>query len=383
MIICSNCGATNSESDGRICRKCGALLPIGNRPPRIRVAFNKKEEKKIQQQDQILAQQQSTIRSAPNPEVQFFSHKENFTQKMQPNLQEIPKVQAINTPKISATSHAGSTLQQGEQANLSKIPDNLNEIPRTSGLQEITPSPFRSTIIPHGGISSPQIAARQLESIPERGSIMSATPASNPPPQVKSRDHNPHLQLKKPQDSETSLVAHKRLEEEMSGLLSELSNQFYIPETKTEKKNIMHEKLTEEKLAPTSMVDILKELLTIDNRIEAIALIQNDGTILSSILSSNITDGLFSTIGRTLSIIGTDIISGLNAGELRSISIRGTDGLLNLAPINMDSLHVKSMFLIMFSNKRVKSGVITIASNKVKRLIKQYLGLDHQEKASK
>ena len=27
MIICSNCGTTNNESAGNVCRKCGALLP--------------------------------------------------------------------------------------------------------------------------------------------------------------------------------------------------------------------------------------------------------------------------------------------------------------------------------------------------------------------
>ena len=374
MIICSNCGATNSESDGRICRKCGALLPIGNRPPRIRVAFNKKEEKKTKPQPQVPAQPQSNNRPAPNPEVQFFSPQDN-------NLQEIPKAQALEPPQVKTISQPAQNIQQASQSGLSSRSTNLNEIPK-SGLQEITPAPFRSTIIPQGGVKSPQVGARQLDSIPGTSSHQATVPKPQPVRRAAGSQANTRLQPQRPQVSETSLVAHKRLEEEMTGILSELSNQFYIPETEPPKKTISVSKPKEEKLVPASMVDILKELLTIDNRIEAIALIQNDGTILSSILSSNVTDGLFSTIGRTLSIIGTDIINGLNAGELRSISIRGSNGLLNLAPINMDSPQVKSMFLIMFSNKRVKSGVITIASNKVKRLIKQYLGLDDKEKSS-
>ncbi|MFX1589440.1 MAG: zinc ribbon domain-containing protein, partial [Promethearchaeota archaeon] len=35
MIICSNCGTTNS-SEERICRTCGALLPVSNKSPRIK-----------------------------------------------------------------------------------------------------------------------------------------------------------------------------------------------------------------------------------------------------------------------------------------------------------------------------------------------------------
>ena len=50
MIICSNCGATNNEADGNICRKCGALLPISTKPSRIRLTLEKekKETKKKQ-----------------------------------------------------------------------------------------------------------------------------------------------------------------------------------------------------------------------------------------------------------------------------------------------------------------------------------------------
>ena len=37
MIICGNCGATNSDETSRFCRKCGALLPISSKPKRIRI----------------------------------------------------------------------------------------------------------------------------------------------------------------------------------------------------------------------------------------------------------------------------------------------------------------------------------------------------------
>ena len=50
MIICSNCGTTNNEQSGRICRKCGALLPIANKPPRIKISQKKAEKQQIKEQ---------------------------------------------------------------------------------------------------------------------------------------------------------------------------------------------------------------------------------------------------------------------------------------------------------------------------------------------
>ena len=46
MIICSNCGTTNNETDGRICRKCGALLPSSNKPPRMKISSKKTAKQK-------------------------------------------------------------------------------------------------------------------------------------------------------------------------------------------------------------------------------------------------------------------------------------------------------------------------------------------------
>ncbi len=53
MIICSNCGATNNEVSGHICRKCGALLPTSRRAPRIRMDPKKKEIKETKPQKRI------------------------------------------------------------------------------------------------------------------------------------------------------------------------------------------------------------------------------------------------------------------------------------------------------------------------------------------
>ncbi|KKM24343.1 hypothetical protein LCGC14_1606020, partial [marine sediment metagenome] len=52
MIICGVCGAINNEASEHICRKCGALLPISSRSPRVRVPKVKKEKKKKKKKDQ-------------------------------------------------------------------------------------------------------------------------------------------------------------------------------------------------------------------------------------------------------------------------------------------------------------------------------------------
>ena len=74
-------------------------------------------------------------------------------------------------------------------------------------------------------------------------------------------------------------------------------------------------------------------------------------------------------------MISQDIIEWLNAGVLKSISLKGTEGILDLAPIDKKSPNVKDMILIIFSTPKVKSGIINIASNLVKKQIKDYLGI--------
>ncbi len=64
MIICSNCGATNNEENGRICRKCGALLPTSRRTPRLKMAPSKKEKKEAKPQKRIPDKKKVSIRSS-------------------------------------------------------------------------------------------------------------------------------------------------------------------------------------------------------------------------------------------------------------------------------------------------------------------------------
>lgn len=75
-------------------------------------------------------------------------------------------------------------------------------------------------------------------------------------------------------------------------------------------------------------------------------------------------------------MIGADIIHGLSAGALKSISVKGSEGILDLAPIDTESPNLKDMILILFSHPKVKSGIISIAINVIKKQIKYYMGLE-------
>jgi predicted regulator of Ras-like GTPase activity (Roadblock/LC7/MglB family) len=171
-----------------------------------------------------------------------------------------------------------------------------------------------------------------------------------------------------------SLLKQKQLEEDMSKVLKFLSNKVTVKKLPSEEKEEIKKK-AEPIISPASLNEILKELLKLDLNIEASAIIRNDGTILASAISSRISDSLFATIGQNLSMIGKDIIEGLSAGRLMNISVRGTNGVLDLAPIDIESSLGKDMILIILSNPRVKSGIINFAANIVKKQVKQYLGI--------
>ena len=132
-------------------------------------------------------------------------------------------------------------------------------------------------------------------------------------------------------------------------------------------------KCSEKKIKPSSLNEILKSLLTMDRYIEAAALLKTDGTILAAAISTRISDSLFATIGQNLSIIGTDIIHGLSAGDLQSISVRGSRGILDLAPFSKNSPMVKDILLMIFSNPKVRSGLLTLAVKNVEEQIIDFL----------
>jgi len=333
MIICSNCGATNSEVGGHICRKCGALLPTSRRPPRIRMAPSKKENKEDKPQERI-------------PDKKKVSKPHHL------DLQEIPKPKELN--EIEDDHIETQTPLEYEDVK-EFVEGELEDEEDTDVLEEIAPQPYK-------------------------GSIISDKSVFGPPRQVKrSTDTKPRSAQKStvsPSEKESVLLKQKQLEEDMTNVLSFLSKKITVKplESIKKQKQAIQEK-PEEKIPPSSMNEILKDLLKLDLHIEASAIIKGDGTILASAISSRISETLFATIGQNLSMIGDDIIKGLSAGILLNISIRGTDGVLDLAPIGSKKSSGDDMILMILSHPRVKSGIIYFAVSIVKKQVKQYLGL--------
>ena len=321
MIICSNCGTTNNELNGRVCRKCGALLPISNKPGlRIKISSKKTEKQHGKEQRAPPKKKKPKKKPAAKPEIL--------------DLHEIPKVEK---------EIEGNDLEDDAESEQSDARDG-DEI-----LREITPQPFRGSIIAKKGVyGHPQQTKISADSD-------SITPKSAPISSTKM---------------ESTLLKQKQLEEDMTKVLSFLSKKIAVKPLIKVKKGSEIKKKPEKAIPPSSMTEILKDLLKLDLHIEASAIIKNDGTILASAISSRISDSLFATIGQNLSMIGNDIINGLSAGTLKNISIRGTDGVIDLAPIFGDD-----MILIILSHPRVKSGIIHFAVSIVKKQVRQYLGL--------
>ena len=332
MIICTNCGATNNEADGAICRKCGALLPISTKSSRTRIS-TKKKEKEIKEKAQI-----------PKEEV-VVAKLTDF------NLQDIP-LRGKQAPKQGSSKEDDSPKDTTilTTHNVSENTEEIYEQPEI--LTEIKPRPFEGSII-----SSKGIYGRKTVELPRDKDVKQNIPESSPT------------------ETESSLVKQKQLEKDMSKVLKFLSTKITVKpltELKVQKEII---KEPEPQIAPSSMNEILTNLLALDNHIEASAIIQKDGTILASAISSRISDSLFATIAQNLSMIGNDIIEGLNAGKLTDISIKGSEGVLDLAPIDTKGKIKNEMVLIVFSHPKVKGGIIHLAANMVKKQVIQYLGL--------
>jgi predicted regulator of Ras-like GTPase activity (Roadblock/LC7/MglB family)/ribosomal protein L40E len=316
MIICSNCGTTNS-SEERICRTCGALLPISNKSPRIKIGTDKKKTKSKKK-----AVQEKKKAKKPSPL----------------ELQEIPK--EFDEPNLNgneSSEYKEITQESAENENI--IAGEEKEI-----LKEITPKPFRGSII--------------------SSKVIFGTPSAKATKKISKQTS---------EEQESTLLKQKQLEEDMTKVLKFLSKKITVEKLPTEKTK-EKKKEKEKVISPSSMNEILKDLLKLDLHIEASAIVKKDGTILASAISSRISDSLFATIGQSLSLIGMDVIESLSAGKLLNISLRGTNGVLDLAPIDIKTTQGSDMILIILSHPRVKSGIIHFAANIVKKQVKEYLG---------
>lgn len=370
MIICSNCGATNSDETSRFCRKCGALLPVSSTSQRIRIPKinleNQKDEIKISSTEITPHLNSKSKKKTPhkiqlNGQLDYFTSKQQKSIPNQDELHEIPKpkelknssTNTLSPPKIIETEDIKTQLEDIPISNIIEIEnDNIieNENEKRSFLKEIVPKPFD-------------------------GSIISSTRPYTPPKEA-SQTTKKQQSISQVTKSDESILKQKQLEMDMTQVLAVLSNKIKIPKKATEKKVNLKIQQIEVPTEPSSMNEILTQVLKLDQFIEASALIKVDGTILASALSNRISDTLFLTIGQNLSMIGNDVIEGLSAGKLSSISIRGTEGVLDLAPIDKKIPELNDIILMIFSHSRVKPGIIAFAVNIVKKQIKEYLGLE-------
>ena len=91
MIICQNCGTTNNENVNRVCRTCGALLPVPtkhHRPMDQKTEKEKKKEKKKTEKPPKVS-----IETEKKQEEKLDLHeipKESEMLENQMNLQETP-----------------------------------------------------------------------------------------------------------------------------------------------------------------------------------------------------------------------------------------------------------------------------------------------------
>ena len=247
------------------------------------------------------------------------------------------------------------------------------ESKKTDFLEEITPQPFKGSVIKPSRPYEP-LTSKSDNTITDAFSELKHSIREEDQRDSQPKQSTSSVSVKVP-DEDIIALKQKRLEKDMSNVLGFLSKKISFKKLDQPEVKPTITKEPNKVIPPKSMNEILKRLLTLDLHIEASAVIKTDGTILASAISSRISDSLFATIGINLSMIGTDIIEGLNAGNLVSISVKGTEGVLDLAPIDRNNPSVEDMILILFSHPKVKSGIISFAVSIVKKQIKAYLGI--------
>ena len=305
---------------------------------------------------EILESQEEKIKTKKNTQAakpqKKASNKKEPTKPKDFDLHEIPKVKALNHDHVEMFEDSTDVKEKIEEHDFDENLDDEEE--DLEFLKEITPQPFRGSIIADKGVYGKPNQLRKVSSSKSKTVAQDAVASKN---------------------TESNLIKQKQLEEDMTKVLSFLSKKITVKPLIPVKKGVDASTKSKDSIPPSSMNEILNDLLKLDLHIEASAIIKKDGTILASALSSRISDSLFATIAANLSMMGKDIIEGLNAGTLLNISIRGTDGVLDLAPISFKKLTGDDMLLIIFSHPKIKSGIIHFAVSIVKKRVKQYLGL--------
>ncbi|MFX1311483.1 MAG: roadblock/LC7 domain-containing protein [Promethearchaeota archaeon] len=288
-------------------------------------------------------------------------------------MQEIPKeIRDIEQHDISEEIPLEKDSQIDDNIETNYEVEHIIEQDKTEILTEIPPKPFESSFITsHKPIAKPLPRSKSLVS-----DAFKELKKSVLEEEAKEYKHDSIPIPNHTEESESALLKQKKLEKDMIEVLSFLSKKISVKKLEVPKP--IAKKKPEQKILPSSMNEILKKLVNLDPNIEASAILKTDGKILASAISNRISDSLFTTIGMNLSMIGTDIIEGLNAGTLKSISVQGTNGVLSLAPIDKKNPNLKDILLILFSDPKVKSGIISFAVQLVKKQVKKYLGFEKQ-----
>lgn len=354
IIICQFCGASNSEDNGRLCRKCGALLPVPSKSPRIKISSKRKEKDKPKTKTEVIKTKKSKTQQKDGKKVHHVPGETRFFASVkrkegEPDLQEIP---IEEEPSIISVEPLKPRV-----LDINNVKPKRSIELKVKLLKEIEPLPYGGSVIASKGIYGPPKSRAKKDK--------KLTPVA---PKAKSSKVNAQ--------QEEFEVKRERLEKDMTEVLSILSKKLKIPGAEKSKSKSAKKKEAKHKIPPANMNEILSRLLNVDLHIEASAILKGD-QILASAISSRISDSLLATIGQNLSMIGTDIIEGLSAGKLKSISVRGTEGVLDLASIDRDTPSLASMLLIIFSHPKVKSGIISFAANIVKKQIKEFLGINN------
>lgn len=330
---------------------------------------------------------------ASKPEVQFSSHKNDPSKPFETALElhEIPlpefedlndqEEEAILAPRVKQKRKNENMLQENTSNRHFSTDKGIS-------LPEIMPQPYQgsllsskkaSGVIPTAGPTIPNM--HHAHSIPKVKPLPFSKSLKNETSNIKTSEKLSETikNENEPIHNEISNYSiHKQkqidLENDMIEVLKVLSKKLSISRSEiTGKDLIFAEEKLGKKIQPASLNEVLKSLLKMNNHVEAASLLKTDGTILAAAISTRISESLFGTIAQNLAMIGTDIVHGLSAGDLESISIRGTEGVLDLAPLDRTSPLVKDMMLMIFSNPKVRSGVIFFAVKNIEKLIIEYL----------
>ncbi len=305
MIICPNCGCTN-DNQSQYCRKCGTAISNVFSPPKVKIPIINSANKEIIGDKREIRNDLKPVQRVPSKQKEqnnIWTPDVSINDKHDFNLREIPEISKNDKP----------TIKKERPASI---------------LQEIPPQPF------------------SLQSIP-------ITNGKKQFPQVQN------IHPSKREEISSAMTSA------MEALTKKLSNKKKPMRTSQESLESQQE-IKYEEIISNNLDEILRNISRLDKNIEASAIINPDGVILSSALSGRVNDSLFASIGKTLSVLGNDIVNALNTGALKSVTINGTHGKFSLAPI------VSDVLLLILIGPRGKTGIIHLAVSLFKKQFKSY-----------